>query len=499
MKVAEEVKAATAKAEEEIRLKAEEDAAAAAAAAAAAKAKAEEEEAKAEAEATATEAKSEEKEEAAAAKAKAMEKAEEVERLKLKAEEEAAAAAMAKAENVERLKAEEEAAAKAKAEEEANWPTYGDMLCACVAEDQRRLPVAPVKFDASTTGAHFANPADLPLVQGMYADAFGTVVGKTRVLHFKSMPWISAEEWLAFVEHALPLCGSLEELSLMDNEELDVDVEVLVGKLCPCVRALYLDGTSCYGDGGAASWAKLAGLEKLHLKGTCVGGDVREVVAALPATLQELRLKDTPCEGNCPEAPWARLGALKYLDLTTTRVTGRVEDLVAALPGEELEALHLRRTGLFGDPAAAPWARLPKLGWLDLKGTRVDPISIAGIRAAGVDHQCAVELSVVKSRSDKYGAWKVKALSASSSNVSLASSEGPGKAERRRRRRETGRGDKAPRPVVTFGGGDDISAAVPTTTEAEAYAWSARTRTAAWTTAWPTEKGTAETEPPAQP
>ena len=299
-------------------------------------------------------------------------------------------------------------------------------------DNQRPLPKAPVEFNNAIQGLHSSTQSDFQLLRNIYSETFRSVIHNAKSFRFKTMPWVSIEEWKAFVKYVLPKCHDLEELYLMDNDNLECNIKDICFACTTNIRSLYLDNTHVGGEVSEAQWEKFKRLERVHMKNTKIEGNIQEFVKQLPETLQEVCLKRTAISGDIGSAFWSALD-LKYLDLNYTRVSGNIINAVEALPST-LQALHLKSTACFGDCGGAQWKKLVDLGWLDLSKTNVDG-TLEGLWAAGISKQCKVEITKQVTRRMKYGAWKEAHIKSSddSSRTSYASSEGPGKLDRPRR------------------------------------------------------------------
>ena len=125
--------------------------------------------------------------------------------------------------------------------------------------------------------------SDAAFVDGKYRDAFSAVLPKAEKLFLSEMAWVTEKEWTKFAHRVLPLCTSLEVLSLHTNPNLAMDIELLVAILPTTLKVLDIEQTKCFGDATKADWARLPALEEVWLSGTKIMnpiGTVEQIVAA---------------------------------------------------------------------------------------------------------------------------------------------------------------------------------------------------------------------------
>ena len=147
----------------------------------------------------------------------------------------------------------------------------------CSKLAQADPPLAPAAMSVKLEASTVTNDSDKSLLKEKYEETFSLSMGKAKIIQHQVMGWVAKEEWDAFIYEVLPLCASLEELSLSLNPNLEVDIVELVAKLPPTLKTLLLNSTGCFGDAGKADWARLPELETVELYDTDVTGTSKDL------------------------------------------------------------------------------------------------------------------------------------------------------------------------------------------------------------------------------
>eukprot|EP00932_Pfiesteria_piscicida_P006336 SRR837773.1627.p1 GENE.SRR837773.1627~~SRR837773.1627.p1 ORF type:complete len:568 (-),score=100.05 SRR837773.1627:64-1767(-) len=141
------------------------------------------------------------------------------------------------------------------------WNSWAHVLQDCKVKPQPPLP--PDMFATELLRRTLAEDSDRAMLARRYGEAFRCAVGSADSLQFAGLHWSDREA--ARVARLLPLCESLRELSLQQNDISNKGARTLLQSLGQCPH-----------------------LERLTLWGNCIEPDARE--ALLQAWLQSGRL-----------------------------------------------------------------------------------------------------------------------------------------------------------------------------------------------------------------
>ena len=127
----------------------------------------------------------------------------------------------------------------------------------------RRAPLSPEGFSVEVRKKTFTNGADVEMVDGLFRKTATYLLGSTLTLEYKELVW-SAEDY-AQLGAALPYCGALEELMLINMGLGDADAAAVLRGLTSCASLRKLSLLGCTSFTALPDLSGLTSLQEISL------------------------------------------------------------------------------------------------------------------------------------------------------------------------------------------------------------------------------------------